>query len=182
MELYRGKRLSVERKTIRLPGGKDVERVLVHPGDAVAVLPIRADASCYLLRQYRFAIDEYIYEAPAGTMNPGERPLDTARRELIEETGLQASAFIDRGYIHTTPGFSDERIFLFEALGLSPSCEFSKDEDEVIEVIKLPLADLPRMVVDGSISDAKTIALIFRCLADELAFSGRERRFKPTGG
>jgi ADP-ribose pyrophosphatase len=181
MELYRGKRLMVERKTVRLPGGKEVERVLVHPGDAVAVLPIRADASCYLLRQYRFAIDEYIYEAPAGTMNPGERPLDTARRELIEETGLQATAFVDRGYIHTTPGFTDERIFLFEAFGLSPSCEFVKDEDEVIEVIKLPLADLPGMVVDGRISDAKTIALIFRCLGEGMAFSGRGRNYKPPG-
>ena len=181
MELYRGKRLTIERRTVRLPGGKEVERVLVHPGDAVAVLPIRADASCYLLRQYRFAIDQYIYEVPAGTMDPGERPLDTARRELIEETGLQATAFIDRGYIHTTPGFTDERIFLFEAFGLSPSCEFVKDEDEVIEVIKVPLADLPGMVVDGRISDAKTIALIFRCLGEGMAFSGRGRNYKPPG-
>jgi ADP-ribose pyrophosphatase len=169
MELYRGKRLTIERKTVHLPGGKEVERVLVHPGDAVAILPIRADDNCYLLRQYRFAIDEYIYEAPAGTMDPGERPLDTARRELIEETGLQAMTFIERGYIHTTPGFTDER--------LSPSCEFAKDEDEVIEVIKIPLADLPGMVLDGRISDAKTIGLIFRCLADGMAFPKKERKF-----
>jgi ADP-ribose pyrophosphatase len=164
VELYHGKRLMVERKKVRLPGGKEVERVLVHPGDAVAVLPIRADSCCYLIRQYRFAIDEYIYEAPAGTLNPGERPLETARRELIEETGLQAETFIDRGFIYTTPGFTDERIFLFEAFGLSPSCEYMKDEDEVIEVLKVPLANLPEMISDGRISDAKTIALIFRCL------------------
>jgi len=177
MDLYRGKRLTIEQKTVHLPGGKEVERVVVHPGDAVAVLPIRADDSCYLLRQYRFAIDEYIYEAPAGTMDPGERPLDTARRELIEETGLQATTFIEKGYIHTTPGFTDERIFLFEAFGLSPSCEFAKDEDEVIEVIKIPLADLPGMVLDGRISDAKTIGLIFRCLAEGMTFSKKERKF-----
>jgi ADP-ribose pyrophosphatase len=164
MELYRGKRLSIEQKTVSLPGGKEVERVMVHPGDAVAVLPVRADSCCYLIRQYRFAINDYICEAPAGTLNPGERPLDTARRELIEETGLQADTFISRGFIFTTPGFTDERVFLFEAFGLSPSCEFRKDEDEVIEVVKVPLADLPGMVLDGRISDAKTIALIFRCL------------------
>jgi len=164
MELYHGKRLTIERRNVLLPGGKEVERVLVHPGDAVAVLPIRADACCYLIRQYRFAIDDYIYEAPAGTMVSGERPGETARRELIEETGLQAETFIDRGFIYTTPGFTDERIFLFEALGLSPSCEFAKDDDEVIEVIKVRLADLSEMVLDGRISDAKTIALIFRCL------------------
>lgn len=164
MELYRGKRLTVETKTVSLPGGKEVERVVVHPGDAVAVLPIRADSCCYLIRQYRFAIDEFIYEAPAGTLNPGERPVETARRELIEETGLQAGTFISRGFIFTTPGFTDERIFLFEAFGLSPSCEYGKDEDEVIEVVKVPLTDLREMVLDGRISDAKTIALIFRCL------------------
>jgi ADP-ribose pyrophosphatase len=164
VELYRGKRLMIEKKTIRLAGGKEVERVLVHPGDAVAVLPVRADSCCYLISQYRFAIDDYIYEAPAGTLNPGERPLEAARRELIEETGLQAETFVERGFIYTTPGFTDERIFLFEAFGLSPSCEYVRDEDEVIEVIKVPLADLPEMVSDGRISDAKTIALIFRCL------------------
>jgi len=164
VELYRGKRLTVETKTVSLPGGKEVERVVVHPGDAVAVLPIRADSCCYLIRQYRFAIDEFIYEAPAGTLNPGERPVETARRELIEETGLQAGTFISRGFIFTTPGFTDERIFLFEAFGLSPSCEYGKDEDEVIEVVKVPLTDLREMVLDGRISDAKTIALIFRCL------------------
>jgi ADP-ribose pyrophosphatase len=163
-EVYHNKRLVVEERTVRLPGGNEIERVLVRPGDAVAVLPVRADSCCHLIRQYRFAIDEYIYEVPAGTMNPGERPLETARRELIEETGLQAETFVDRGFIYTTPGFTDERIFLFEAFGLSPSCEFGMDEDEVIELVKIPMADLPHMVSDGRISDAKTIALIFRCL------------------
>jgi ADP-ribose pyrophosphatase len=164
MELYQGKRLRIERKTVHLPGGKEVERILVHPGDAVAVLPVRADSSCHLIRQYRFAIDDYIYEAPAGTLNPGERPGDTARRELIEETGLQAETFVEKGFIYTSPGFTDERIFLYEAFGLSPSCEYGKDDDEIIEVINVQLADLPEMILDGRISDAKTIALIFRCL------------------
>jgi len=164
VELYRGKRLVVEKKTVSLPGGKEIERVIVHPGDAVAILPVRADNCCYLIRQFRFAIDDYIYEVPAGTLNPGESPLDTARRELIEETGLQAESFIDKGFIYTTPGFTDERIFLFEAFGLSPSCKYQKDDDEVIEVIKVPLSELPAMIHDGRISDAKTISLIFRCL------------------
>jgi len=164
MDLYRGKRLFVEKKMVRLPDGRELERVLVHPGDAVAILPVRADASCYLLRQYRFAIDDFILEAPAGTLNPGERPDETARRELIEETGFQAETLIPRGFIYTTPGFTDERIFLFEAQGLSPSCAYEKDEDEDIEVIRVPLAHLPSMIGEGEISDAKTIALVYRCL------------------
>jgi ADP-ribose pyrophosphatase len=164
MELYRGTRLRIEKKMERLPHGKEVERVVVHPGDAVAVLPIRADGSCYLIRQYRYAINTTICEAPAGTVHSGEQPEDTARRELIEETGLQAETLLAKGFIYTTPGFTDERIFLFEAHGLSPSCLYQKDEDEEIELVKVPLADLSSLILDGSISDAKTIALVYRCL------------------
>ena len=166
MELYRGTRLTIEKREITLPGGKVVERVMVHPGNAVAILPVIGDASCYLLRQFRFAVGEYIYEAPAGTLNPGESPLDTARRELIEETGFQADTFIPRGFIYTTPGFTDERIHLFEAHNLTPSCEYEKDEDEVIEVVKVTFAELDAMIADGRISDAKTICLAYRCLGE----------------
>ncbi len=167
MELYRGTRLSIEKREVTLPGGKVVERVMVHPGDAVAILPVIGDASCYLLRQFRFAVGEYIYEAPAGTLNPGESPLDTARRELIEETGFQADTFISRGYILTTPGFTDERIHLFEAHNLTPSCEYEKDEDEVIEVVKVAFTELDAMISDGRINDAKTICLAYRCIGEK---------------
>jgi len=164
MELYRGTRLSVDKVRVRLPNGQERERVVVHPGDAVAVLPVRADLSCYLIRQFRYAIGEYILEAPAGTLNSGEKPKETAYRELIEETGYQAATLIPRGFLYTTPGFTDERIYLFEAHDLSPSCLYEKDEDEEIEVIRVSLADLPLMIHDGRISDAKTIALVYRCL------------------
>jgi ADP-ribose pyrophosphatase len=164
MELYRGTRLSIEKREVTLPGGKVVERVMVHPGDAVAILPVIGDASCYLLRQFRFAVGDYIYEAPAGTLNPGESPLNTARRELIEETGFQADTFIPRGFIFTTPGFTDERIHLFEAHTLTPSCEYEKDEDEVIEVVKVTFTELDAMISDGRINDAKTICLAYRCI------------------
>jgi ADP-ribose pyrophosphatase len=167
MDLYRGTRLSVEKIRVRFPDGQKRERVIVHPGDAVAVLPVRADMNCYLIRQYRFAIGEYILEAPAGTLNAGEMPEETAHRELIEEIGFQATTLIPRGFLYTTPGFTDERIFLFEAHGLSPSCLYQKDEDEDIEVIRVSCADLPEMIRDGRISDAKTIALIYRCIGPE---------------
>ena len=163
-DLYRGKRLLVEKKEYELPDGTLVEKVAVHPGNAVAILPFRADGSCYLIRQYRFVIGEYILEAPAGTLNPGEDPLAAARRELIEETGFQAETFIPRGSIFTTPGFTDEVIYLYEAHGLTPSCLFQKDDDEIIELVRVGTDELPGMIRDGRIRDAKTISIICRCM------------------
>ena len=97
-------------------------------------------------------------------MEPGEDPVTTAGRELIEETGFAAKTITPKGFIYTTPGFTDEKIFLFEARGLSPSQEYQKDEDEVIEVVDVPVRDLAGMVRDGTIIDGKTICLICRCL------------------
>ncbi|MDD1661761.1 MAG: NUDIX hydrolase [Methanomicrobiales archaeon] len=162
-EIYRGKRLRVVKELYRLPSGREKERVVIHPGDAAAMLPIEGD-SCILLRQFRFAIGEYLCEAPAGTMDPGETPVETAQRELIEETGFSGKEFISRGFIYTTPGFTTEKIHLFEVRGLSPSGKFGKDEDEEIEVVRVPVSEVLAMVRDGRIRDAKTIALAVRCL------------------
>jgi ADP-ribose pyrophosphatase len=163
MEIFRGRRLWIEKRMIRLPNGIEREKVIVHPSNAVAILPLNRDR-CKLLKQYRYAIDQYIFEAPAGTMEPGEDPLVTARRELIEETGFTAQTIVSKGFIYTTPGYSDEKIFLFEARDLSPSQEFGKDEDEVIEVVDISIIDLIGMLRNNTIVDAKTICLIHRCL------------------
>ena len=163
MEIYRGKRLSVDKRVIRLPDGRTKEKVIVRPGDAVAMLPVDGD-SCLLIRQYRFAIGEYLCEAPAGTMEPGETPLETARRELVEETGHSGETFIPRGTIYTTPGFTTERLHLFEVRDLAPSGEGQKDEDEIIEVVRIPKGEVLAMAADGRICDAKTSCLVHRCL------------------
>ena len=162
MEIFRGRRLWIESRMILLPNGIEREKVIVHPNNAVAVLPI-AGERCKLVKQYRYAIDQYIFEAPAGTMEPGEDPLQTAYRELIEETGFSAQNIVEKGFIYTTPGYTDEKIFLFEARDLSPSKEFGKDEDEVIEVVDVAISDLSDMIHNGAIVDAKTICLVHRC-------------------
>ncbi|MEI7856195.1 MAG: NUDIX hydrolase [Methanomicrobiales archaeon] len=162
MEIFRGRRLWIESRMIRLPNGIEKERVIVHPNNAVAILPI-AGERCKLLKQYRYAIDQYIFEAPAGTMEDGEGPLQTAHRELIEETGFAAQTMLEKGFIYTTPGYTDEKIFLFEAWDLSPSREYGKDEDEIIEVVDVAISDLSAMIRDGTIIDAKTICLIHHC-------------------
>ena len=166
MEIFRGRRLWIEKKVIPMQNGKKKEKVIIHPGNAVAILPIDGDR-CKLLRQYRYAIGQHICEAPAGTMEPGEDPAATAHRELIEETGFTAKTIIPKGFIYTTPGFTDEKIFLFLARDLSPSDEYGKDEDEVIEVVDVATCDLATMIREGTIIDAKTICLICRCLGCE---------------
>lgn len=163
MEIFRGRRLWIEQRMVQLPNGLEREKVIIHPSNAVAVLPIEENR-CKLIRQYRYAIDNYILEAPAGALEKGEDPLTAAGRELIEETGFTARTIELRGFIITTPGYTDEKIFLFEAHGLTPSQEYGKDEDEVIEVVDVPVSDLPGMVRNGTITDAKTICLICRCL------------------
>jgi len=163
MEIYRGKRLSIEKREIILPSGTKKERVVIHPGGAVAILPVEGD-DCYLIRQYRFAIADYILEAPAGTIDEGEEPIKTAHRELIEETGMEAGTLVPKGWIYSSPGYTDERIWLYLARDLSPSSAYAMDDDEIIEVIRVPIKDLWPMVADGRIVDAKTICLICRCL------------------
>jgi ADP-ribose pyrophosphatase len=163
MEIFRGRRLWIEKRAIRFPNNIEKEKVIVHPSNAVAILPLN-DERCKLLKQYRYAIDQYIYEAPAGTMEPGEDPLKTAHRELIEETGFSARTIIQKGFIYTTPGYTDEKIFLFEARDLSPSREYEKDDDEIIEVVDIATKDLAAMIHEGTIVDAKTICLIYHCL------------------
>ena len=163
MDIFRGRRLWIEQRDVSLPNGLVRQKVIVHPSNAVAILPIEENR-CKLIRQYRYAIDDYIFEAPAGALEEGEDPLDAAGRELIEETGFAARTIDPRGFIITTPGYTDEKIYLFEAHGLSPSKEYEKDEDEVIEVRDFPTKDLNGMIRDGTIVDAKTICLIHRCL------------------
>jgi ADP-ribose pyrophosphatase len=163
MEIFRGRRLWIEQRKVTLPNGLERDKLIVHPSSAVAILPIENDR-CKLIRQYRYAIDDYILEAPAGALEKDEEPLIAAGRELIEETGFAARSIEPRGYIITTPGYTDEKIYLYEAHGLTPSQEYGKDEDEVIEVVDVAVSDLPRMVKDGAITDAKTLCLIYRCL------------------
>jgi ADP-ribose pyrophosphatase len=163
MEIFRGRRLWIEQRNVTLPNGIERQKVIVHPSNAVAVLPVNGE-QCKLIRQYRYAIDDYIFEAPAGALEPGEDPIEAAGRELIEETGFAAQKIEPRGFIFTTPGYTDEKIFLYEARGLTPSQEFDMDDDEVIEVVDIPVRDLNLMILEGSLVDAKTICLIHRCL------------------
>jgi len=165
MEIYRGRRLWVEKRGFHLPDGREMEAIVVHPGDAVVILPHEGD-DILLIRQWRSPIGTYIFEAPAGTMEEGEDPMETAKRELIEETGMAAGSMHALGYIYTTPGFTDERLWLFEATDLAPSREHSPDDDEVIEPVRVTVPQIREMIRTGEIVDAKTICIFYRWICE----------------
>ncbi|MDD1673781.1 MAG: NUDIX hydrolase [Methanomicrobiales archaeon] len=161
--IYQGRRLSIEKESYPYPDGRLMERVVVKPANAAAILPIE-DETCYLIRQFRFAIGEYLYEAPAGTLDMGETSEQAAYRELQEETGLTAGRLIPKGFVYSTPGFTTERIYLYEARDLSSLGNKETEDDELIELAPFSCSELLDMAMNGRIHDAKTICLIHRCL------------------
>jgi ADP-ribose pyrophosphatase len=155
-EIYRGRVVNLNLETVTLPNGSTIElEVIRHPGAAAAV-PLTDDGNVLLIRQYRHAAGGYIYEIPAGKIDPGEDPLACAAREVEEEIGRRASSLTPMLSFYTTPGFTDEVIHLFLATGLTPGTQ-SLERDEVLEVVEMPLEQAIRHIADGTIRDAKTI-------------------------
>ena len=162
--IYDSPRLVIETKDILLPNGKERKYLFVQPVEAVCILPVDEEY-VYLIRQYRAVIDSYILEVVAGGMDKeGESKEDAARRELAEEARMQAEEIIPRGFVYSSPGFCTEKLWLFEARGLSPCEDLAMDEDEIIEQVKVRREDVFSMIASGEISDAKTIALLTRVL------------------
>ncbi len=146
---------------VRYPDGTVGEQVLIHHPGASAVVPFvsdptGADPQVLLIRQYRYATGGTMWEIPAGRLEPGEEPLVCARRELLEETGCTAERIEPLTTMWTTPGFTNERIHIFLASGLTRG-ESALEADEFIEVVTLPLSQVLSKVETGEISDAKTI-------------------------
>lgn len=162
--IYDSPRLVIETKDILLPNGKERKYLFVQPVEAVCILPVDEEY-VYLIRQYRAVIDSYILEVVAGGMDrEGESKEDAARRELAEEARMQAEEIIPRGFVYSSPGFCTEKLWLFEARGLSPCEDLAMDEDEIIEQVKVKRSEVFSMIASGEISDAKTIALLTRVL------------------
>lgn len=149
--------LHIDHVTNRLPNGKEAKReVALHIG-AAAVLPIDGEGFVYLVRQYRAPIDQILLEIPAGKLDaPDEDHLLAAKRELREETGFTAARFDHLCDSFTTPGFSSEKIAIFLARELSPG-ETDPDEDEFLNVVRMPFEEAYGMAVRGEINDAKTV-------------------------
>lgn len=154
--IYKGRVVTLNIDTVTLPNGVTVDlETIRHPG-AAAVVPMKEDGTVVLIRQFRHAAGGFIYEIPAGKLNPGEDPLSCAARELEEEIGYRAATFSLLSSIFTAPGFADEVIHVYKATGLTQGRQ-QLDRDEVLDVIEMPLADAIRKIEDGTIRDAKTI-------------------------
>jgi len=154
--IYSGKVITLNIDTVQLPNGVTVDlETIRHPG-AAAVVPVKDDGTVVLIRQFRHAAGGFIYEIPAGKLAPGEDPLDCAARELEEEVGYRASSFELLSSIFTAPGFADEVIHVYKAMGLTKGRQHL-DRDEVLEIIEMPLHQAIARIQDGTIRDGKTI-------------------------
>jgi ADP-ribose pyrophosphatase len=155
--LFQGRRFRVEQVFQPTAEGNLREREVVrHPG-AVTVLPLLADGRVCLIRNYRVSVDKTLIELPAGTLEPGEDPLVTAERELIEETGYRCSKIELLHSFYLSPGILDERMHLYLATGLTLG-ETAREEGELIENLLLPLEESLALIDRGEIQDAKTMA------------------------
>lgn len=154
--VYEGTILRVRRDTVRLMNGHMAGREVVeHPG-GVAILALDAQDRVLLVRQFRYAVEEVVLELPAGKLEPGEDARLCAQRELGEETGCVPGELIDLGVSYSSPGIFGEKIYLFLARDLQEGTAHP-EEDEFLELVRMPLAELWQKIADGQIVDAKTI-------------------------
>jgi ADP-ribose pyrophosphatase len=159
--VYSGRVISVDVDRVRFPDGTEGELEMVrHPG-ASAVVPFLSDPGgedpqILLIKQYRYAAEGFLYEIPAGRLDPGEAPEACALRELREETGCTARSVEHMYTFFTTPGFTDEKIHLFLAVGLERG-EAKREKDEFLEVETLALSRALELIKGGEIRDGKTV-------------------------
>jgi len=156
-EIYRGKVFSLIEQHVALPNGTLTKvETIRHPG-AAAVVPMLDKSHIVLIRQYRYAVGNWIWEIPAGTLFPEEDPKDCAQRELGEETAYEAGYIEKIGEVFPAPGYSDDRIHIFLATDLKEKSQHL-EEDEVLEVREFTIVKVLDMIKTGEIRDAKTIA------------------------
>ena len=162
--IYNGRIINLRNDEVTLPNGNTAQREVVeHPG-GVCVAAIDAEMNILLVRQFRYPYYEELYEIPAGKLAPGEDPLECGKRELKEETGASAEKYTDLGILYPSPGYCNEKIYMYLAEGLTFG-EQQPDEDEFIDAEKMPLEEAIKLVLSNQIRDAKTQTAILKVRA-----------------
>ncbi len=157
--VFDGKLLHVRRDTVRLPDGSLATREhIVHPG-AVLIVPVLADGRLVVERQYRYPLDRVFIEFPAGKLDPGEDELATAQRELAEEAGYAAAQWTFLGTIHTIVSYTNEKVDLYVAEGLT-HVGAKLDDGEFLEVLTMSVDEMLASLDRGEITDAKTVVAL----------------------
>ena len=160
-EIYHGRIVHLTVQDVRLPDGKNAKREVVNHVGAVAIVPVDAQQNVLLVRQFRLPANQVLREIPAGTLNPNEEPLACAERELQEETGHKPGKLEPLGGIFVAPGYTTEFIHLFMATDLHESV-LDHDDDEFLEVDRVPLKEAIAMIERGDIIDGKSVAALLR--------------------
>lgn len=159
-KIYEGKILSVTRDTVELENGEKAYREVVHHSGGVCVVPLCDNGDVMLVKQFRYPFSDVLLEVPAGKREQGEDPLECGIRELKEEVGATAEKIIPLGKLYPTVAYDTEVIYMYLATGLSFS-EQKLDEDEFLDVVRIPLSKAVEMVMEDKIPDSKTqLALI----------------------
>jgi len=161
--IYRGRVVTLRIDTLRLRDGREVRREIVEHRGAVAVVPRLDDGTVLLVRQYRQAVGEWLLEVPAGTLEPGEDPDACAARELQEEIGWRAGRLQRMFRQYLAPGYSSEVLHAYVADQLE-AAQAHTEPDEEIEVVPVSTREIEPMILDGRISDAKSIAALLVAL------------------
>ncbi|MDR2635057.1 MAG: NUDIX hydrolase [Clostridiales bacterium] len=160
--VYDGKIIKLRRDEVSLPNGKPaVREVVEHPGGA-CILAVK-DGLVYFVEQFRYPYGETLLELPAGKLERDETPEKTALRELTEETGLKAERVELVATVYPTPGYTDEKLYLFRAVGLSEA-DSRPDDDEFLNIVKIPAEEALNLARSGKLRDAKSIILLLMCL------------------
>ena len=161
--VFSGRIIEARVDTLLMPDGRQITREVIHHPGAVAIIPIDAEDNALLVRQYRYPVEQDLLEIPAGVIEEGESPDDTAQRELREETGYASRNLRALGGIYSSPGFCDEILYIYLARDLVES-ELPGDEDEDITVERVPMSDVGKLIKFGEIQDAKSVAGLLMAL------------------
>ncbi len=156
--VYSGKRISLELIELEVAGRKYVKEVVLHRG-AVVIVPRLANDKFLVLKQYRVAVNDWVIEFPAGTLEEGEKPEECALRELEEETGFRANRITFLGAFYASPGYTSEKLYAYLAEDLVRT-EARREPTEFIETLELSLRELLSVIAEGKIGDGKTLASI----------------------